>query len=201
LTQSDLGYSTEILDKLYSLLITYTQKHCKALFIRFDLHFEESKQACRSNRALDHFLENFKKRLIRDDLDPRVFWVREQTSLERNQHYHLILLVDGNKTQSYFNHLETAKEIWSWVNMVNESSSTVNFCNKNKNGNNQQNGVMMRRSPDGIIENFQQCFQWASYLAKFETKGMAPRGVRETGCSNVTNYNQISVENMGIQLQ
>ena len=201
LNQSNSGYSEEILDKLFSLLLTYMAKHCKGLFIRFDLHFEQTTVVDPSNHTLDRFLQLYKLRLRRQGLDPMLLWVREQSNEDRSQHYHLIVLVDGNKTQNAFPHLELAKEVWGNVNMKNENSSTVNFCTQDRYGNPQVNGIMIRRSPDGIIQEFKRCYQWGSYLAKFETKGLAPMGVRETGCSNVTSYNQVTIESLDIQLQ
>jgi len=197
LTQSHQGYSKEILDKLYSMLLTYMTKHCKALFIRFDLHFPQEIMAPVDNSRLTHFCTNLKTKFKRANLDPCLFWVREQKEIGRNQHYHLILLLNGNKTQSAYRHLEVVNTTWAAA----VSGGITNFCTEDKYGSPQRNGIMIKRNASGEIEGFKHCFQWGSYLAKFESKGLAPSGIREYGCSNISTHTQSGLEGLGLQLR
>ena len=95
-----------------------------------------------------------------------------------NHHYHLILLIDSSQTQQYRHHLERAERIWNQVIGFPEAKGLVNFCEKDKHGNPQKNGIKIRRNDS---ETFNAVYNWASYLAKINTKGTAPVGVREWG--------------------
>ena len=65
----------------------------------------------KGNEIFSDFQANFMKNLSRQGLKPQYIAVREQ-SREKHQHYHVALLLDGQKTQSIHNHIQTAERLW-----------------------------------------------------------------------------------------
>ena len=133
---------------------------------------DPSNDAYRSGQA------NFIKNLSRNGFDPHYVAVREQKSAER-QHYHGILLVDGRETQSIHNHIQKADESFASAFGVPEKKGLVDDCTKDRNGNKQQNGIMLRKDDPDYENKVAQALEWASYLAKVNQKESTPRKVRE----------------------
>jgi hypothetical protein len=57
-----------------------------------------------------------------------------------------------------------------------------------------RNGIMIRRGDPEYHVVFCECFRWASYLAKVDTKGMAPRDVNEFSSSRIPHPSRWIVE-------
>ena len=178
------GCLTAILDRLLHLMNTMTEDHCKVLFIRFDIRFPNNYFPPSDNSIFQRFFENFIRHLQRQVLDPHYLWVREQ-SKEKHQHYHVVLLLDGNKTQSIYGHLNLAESLWAKSLGLPDASGLICYCTESRDGIAQHNGLMMRRGSPDFPLVFNTCFEWASYLAKINTKGNAPNGVREWGSSQL----------------
>lgn len=94
----------DILEAVYNRLEDMNNKHSKTLCIRFDLnilkgiaHQAITKIFLRSQTAL--------LRTLKKGLDPQCVWVREQ-SMEKHQHYHFMLLLNGNLTQNAYGHIK-----------------------------------------------------------------------------------------------
>ncbi len=177
------GCYTDILQRILDMLIYYISKHNKLLFIRFDVRFPAEYYNDRSNQIFSEFIADLIKFYKRAGLDPVYIWVREQ-SCEKHQHYHCILLLDGNKIQSYHHVLRQAEAMWNRKLGV-EQLGLINFCNKSRYGELQSNGIMLRRNDENFSDVFNKCFHWASYLAKTATKDYAPLGIREFGSSRI----------------
>jgi len=177
------GCKIDILNRLYQFLISMTNKHNKTLFIRFDLRFPQESNPPVDNCLLSGFLDSFKTSLSRDGLDPHYFWVREQ-SREKHQHYHLILLLNGSKVQSYYHILQRAEYFWGLA-LDCEAKGLVDFCNHSRDGSPQPNGLMLRRGTPDFVPAFRTCFHWGSYLAKERTKGYGPAWSKEFGSSRI----------------
>jgi len=177
------GCYQDILQRILDLLIFYISKHNKVLFIRFDVRFPSEQYNDISNQTFSKFLADFIKLYKRKGLDPVYVWVREQ-SREKHQHYHCILLLDGNKVQSYYHILQQAEDMWNRKCGVIQPG-LINYCNKSRSGKFQSNGIMIRRNDDNFTDLFSQCFHWASYLAKTSTKNYAPFRTREFGSSRI----------------
>ena len=177
------GCYTDILRKIHDLLASYTSKHNKVLFIRFDVRFPSNYYGDSSNSTFSGFIACFAKYYQRQGYDPAYLWVRER-SREKHQHYHCILLLNGNLIQSYFHVLLQAEAMWNRKLGVNQPG-LIDFCNKSRSGDKQINGIMIRRNDDDFSDKFRHCFHWASYLAKTTTKGTSPLWVREFGSSRI----------------
>lgn len=183
------GCYKDILQRILDILTYYSSKHNKALFIRFDVRFPSSYSNDRSNQTFSKFIACFIKFYKRNGLDPAYIWVREQ-SYEQHQHYHCILLLDGNKIQSYYHVLRQAEEMWGNKVEANHSG-LIEFCNKTRSGDGQTNGILIRRNKESFPDIFRSCFHWASYLAKTSTKDSSPLWVREFGSSRIPHGWQI----------
>ena len=174
------GCRTDILTRLLQLMTSMNAAHCKVLFIRFDVRFPQNYFPPSDNSIFQRFFENFIRHLQRDNLDPHYLWVREQ-SWEKHQHYHIVLLLDGNKTQSIYGHLKLAESLWSRALGLSDAAGLICYCTESRDGTTQTNGLMLKRDDPGFQNTFSTCVEWGSYLAKTNTKGNAPARVREWG--------------------
>ncbi|WP_081678610.1 YagK/YfjJ domain-containing protein [Desulfocurvibacter africanus] len=179
----DQGCYDDILQRILDMLIFYISKHNKVLFVRFDVRFPSKYCNDSSNQTFSEFIAGFIKFHQRKGLDPVYVWVREQ-SREKHQHYHCILLLNGNKIRSYYEILQQAEAMWNRKLGV-EQLGLINFCNRSRHGELQSNGIMLRRNDENFSDVFNKCFHWASYLAKTTTKDYAPLGIREFGSSRI----------------
>ena len=93
------GIYTEVLKPILEQLFSMRQHHNKLLVVRFDLH---QSHATESSDHVSWFMDKLTKRLKRKYKLCRVgyIWVREQEK-SKHQHYHLVLMIDGNKEQFF----------------------------------------------------------------------------------------------------
>ena len=131
------------------------------------------------------------KNLSRQGLKPQYIAVREQ-SREKHQHYHVALLLDGQKTQSIHNHIKTAERLWDsalGLEPRENGYGLVDDCTTSRTGDKQVNGVMLRPDDPDMEEKKDDCFRRASYLAKTSTKGNPPKYQREMFSSRIPKKN------------
>jgi len=185
----------EMLQKIHDRLIYMVTKHCKVLFIRFDLRFPKDYYSDLSNDTVSHLFKILKENAGTKKIDFQFMWVREQ-SREKHQHYHCILLINGSKVQNYRRVLEYISQIWARLLNCNPDG-LVDFCHKNRDGQPVENGIMIRRPSHTLGEfeymaqentlfmDFDRVFRWASYLCKENQKSNTPHGVRRFGVSQI----------------
>ena len=152
----------------------------KVFFMRYDIRFPEGYSHA-DNEIFREFQANFMKNLSRQGLKPQYIAVREQ-SREKHQHYHVALLLDGQKTQSIHNHIQTAERLWDstlGVPARENGYGLIDDCTKSRSGAKQINGVMLRRDDPEYEKKKDDCFRRASYLAKSIPKAI-PQKVRES---------------------
>ena len=158
----------------------------KIFFMRYDIRFPERYDHA-DNDVFRAFQSKFIKNLSRQGLKPQYVAVREQ-SKEKHQHYHVALLLDGQKTQSIHNHIQTAERLWdSTLGLPARENGygLIDDCTTNRHGEPQENGVMLRYDDPFRGNKKDDCFRRASYLAKNNTKGNAPKGQRELFSSRI----------------
>lgn len=172
-----------------------TARHGKVLFIRFDLRFPQGFAYDKSNDKVSRLFKRLKEKYEYDNIDLHFMWFREQ-SREKHQHYHCVLLIDGDKIQRYCPVLEYITHVWGRLLKCNPAG-LVDYCNFNRGGNAAENGIMIRRpssKADGkelmdqeqrFRSTFEKCHHWASYLAKVNQKANIPSGVRRFGLSQL----------------
>lgn len=183
-TLPGLGCYTVMLDKIHDLMITFTTNYSKTLFIRFDLRFPDGYPVTNDNSILTKFINSFTQQYRRDNITYGYFWCRESAPNNSHQHYHFILLLNGHKVQEYHGHLLRLDEVWNNTLGVCQQG-LVNFCNKNKKGVPQENGIMLNRNDPSSPAEFARCFEWASYLTKTRSKEGTPAYGNNWGCSQI----------------
>lgn len=180
------GCYEKILNPIKDNLSYMLENHPKTFFMRFDVRSPGDNPIPEDNKIYRDFMANLVKSLDRQNLDPHYVWVREQ-SREKHQHYHAVLMLDGNLTKSIYNHINKAGELWNRALNLDPAVNTglVHDCTTGRDGSSQHNGTMLRKDDPALDTKVKSCFEWASYLAKQHTKGKNPKGVRTFGASRI----------------
>ena len=184
--ETGLSCDTKILTEIERQFQHAEDTKSKIFFMRYDIRFPEGFNHV-DNGALREFQSKFMKNLSRKGLKPQYVAVREQ-STEKHQHYHVALLLDGQKTQSIHNHIATAERLWdSTLGLPKRENGygLIDDCTTSRDGEKQVNGVMLRPDDPEMEVKKDECFKRASYLAKTSTKGYAPKGQRELFSSRI----------------
>ena len=177
----------KILKKIKEQFDYAEQTKSKIWFMRYDVRFQGEERERSDNQLFSEFQSKFIKNLTRQQLKPQYVAVRDQ-SREKHQHYHVVLWLDGQKTQSIHNHIQTAERLWDRTLALPERPNgygLVDDCTKSRAGQKQVNGVMLRKDDPGYESKKDDCFRRASYLAKVNTKGNAPKRQRELFSSRI----------------
>jgi len=179
------GCHAEIVDRGLAISDHMAANHNKVLAFRFDANQPQDGDWPADNGKFAKFMSSFVKDLDRKGLDPHYLWVRER-SREKHQHHHACVWVDGSKAQSPYPLIERAERLWPRMFEGHEGESgLVNRCDKGDDGSHRSNSVMLRKGEDGYQEALDESVRRMSYLAKVNTKGNAPPGVREYGSSKL----------------
>ena len=92
-------------------------------------------------------------------------------------------MLDGQEAKSIHNHILKAEELWARQHGLDPSKNhgLIDDCTKDRNGNRQKNGIMIRKDNQAEYEDkLNQCFKWSSYLAKVNTKNI-PKNMKSFG--------------------
>ncbi len=184
--QRGLFCDTKILNEIEKQFDYAEETKSKVFFLRYDIRFPERYDHA-DNGVFREFQSKFMKNLSRQGLKPQYIAVREQ-SREKHQHYHVALLLDGQKTQNIHNHIKTAERLWNstlGLPAKENGYGLIDDCTTNRNGEKQINGVMLRPDDPEMAAKKDDCFRRASYLAKTNTKGNAPKRQREMFSSRI----------------
>ena len=178
------GCCEPILARIEEQFEDMTKRHNKVLFMRYDTRFPSDFPPVHDNQTFYRFQADFIKHLKRQGFDPHYVTVREQ-SREKHQHYHGILLLDGNKTQNIHGHIADAEAIWRRKLNIPPGRGLIDDCSTSRDGSPQQNGIMLRRDDPDYQTKINQSFHWATYLAKENQKSSTPQGLRELFASRI----------------
>lgn len=180
-----LGCDVSILSKTEELIFSYLKRHNKALVTRIDLRYPKDGIVTYDNQNFSKFTSSMIKNMKRKGLDPYYLAVREQ-SREKHQHYHMVILVDGNKVQSPHTIVKTAEEHWNrTLGKDKDYKGLVDYCTRSRSGEKQANHYRLRRNDENYDTILNECFQRCSYLAKTNTKGNTPHRNREVFSSRI----------------
>ena len=165
-SESGLACDTRILNAIERTLETGLQASSKAFVMRYDVRLPQTIEDT-SNKVFMSFQADFCKHLTRKGLKPKYVAVREGDS-STNPHYHVALVLDGQKTQNPYGHLQKAEETLARkLDLAPEvNHGLIHACDKDYNGQKQPNSYMVLR--DG--KNYDDAFYRLSYLAKVSTK-------------------------------
>jgi hypothetical protein len=144
----------------------------RILFVRYDVRMPDDgkvRNKKEANNLFRTFQGKFIKNLDRQGLNPHYVAVREQ-SKEKHSHFHVMLLLDERKTQSIKKHIDKADELYANTLELSGRKGLIDDCTKDRHGKTQKNGLKIKKNSPGFQEQFNEAFQWASYLAKENTK-------------------------------
>ena len=175
----NVGMDTQILKRIDEHLNDALERHSKVLVVRFDVRFPNDD----SNRSFSKFQAEFMRKERRAGYDPNYIAVREIGEREGHPHYHEVLLVNGNKTQSIHKHIENANTAMKLTLGIDHDEPTgyIHSC-ADKHGP-LRNGIMIKRDAS-FPQDENDAFRQASYLAK-ESQKDTPEGMREVFASNL----------------
>lgn len=178
---NNLPVKENILTRITELLETFTQKHSKTLVIRFDVHYPETYKTTGRNWDIMKFTAVLIQKHKRNGLDPHYIWVREREK-SANPHYHFCLLLNGNKAQKWYHIVEDVEVLWHLA-LKADVAGCINYCNKDKYGNKQNNGIMLDRAKPDFDIKFRSVHRHLSYLAKERGKTLPRGAARNFGMS------------------
>lgn len=192
LPESVHGNYVDILETLYGQLADMTARHSKVFCVLFTLGFPSSGGYPPDNSVMQRFIDSFRTYLNRAGLDLRYCWVREQTEPNHQQHYHVSIFIDGDRTRSFYGrHQAEAEKFWGLALGIPSARGLVHLHEWTEQTDYTGNGgVMIRRPPvdqrgDWRQESVCAFFQRVSYLAKAATKTYAPMSTRRFAASQV----------------
>ena len=144
------GCYVEILEAIIRELVAMLSIHSKVLAVRFDVHLYDHTD---DNEVISDFLKPLGRWIERTYSSKLGYvWVREHATV-KNQHYHFLVMVNGDKAKSAYNIIERAEKI------AEIQQLHIGLCDKAK--------TMVRR---GDVEAFNKVIKRGSYLAKERTK-------------------------------
>lgn len=151
------GFFIPILSKIDDQLSAMLSHHCKVLVIRIDLRLSNQSN---DNQVMTEFMRRYKKRITRKYRLDRVayVWCREQ-NIANQHHYHLALMVDGNKARQGKPFTDIAMEYWDNLDIGSVWVPSRSY-------------VMLKRADH---KTYQQLFNRLSYLAKVYSKSPSQR--------------------------
>ena len=161
--------------------------------MRYDVRFPQGYDYPNDNELFSQFQESFIKNRKREGYDPAYIAVRE-CSREKHQHYHVALMMNGHKTQNIHDHIQTAERLWEkTLNLPPKYDNTgratsyglIDDCMRTRQGQPQENGVMLRKDDPEYERKYDQCFRRCSYLAKVNQKDASPKHQREVFSSRI----------------
>ncbi|MBU1387741.1 MAG: inovirus Gp2 family protein [Proteobacteria bacterium] len=187
------GFYINILDSLQRLFNTMFYRHSQVFVIRLDLTYPTGIQYPHDNVLFSRFIEAltlYCKRIRKSkrtgnlvgDYDPMYLWTREDSGTGQH-HFHILLLLNGNKIQNGRGISEKAKELWNGCLGVH-AEGLVHLCMPGG-AYDQYGGVKLVRGSIDFPELFENVFKWTSYLAKVYSKGNGPKHVKEYGMSRL----------------
>ena len=175
-------FSYDYIRAIDGVIETMTERHSKVLVVRLDLRFPKDHNADKSNRDFSKTMQAVCQEFSRKGYDPQYVAKREQVTSE-NQHYHVGILLDGNKKRSINAVRETVEK--HWANQLDipleevQQKALVYPCNKAPDGSPRENGRMIKR---GTWENHQQkqeTMRQLSYLAKVDANDLTPSSTKK----------------------
>ena len=182
-------YRPTIRDNLATLLTEYTTLHSKTMVIRFDVTYPKGFNAVEDNSNISALMKLLIQQCSRKGVSPAYFWVREQSLRSNNQHYHCMLLLDGNKTCRYYPYIEAAEKMWGRILDV-DPKGLIHYCDRDPDGNRQANGIILRSDDPNYESKIDTVVRQAMYLAKDHTKGIYNDGVRDFGMTRLANVSR-----------
>ena len=178
-------YRDSISQKIFELIEEYTKTFSKTMVVRFDVTYPKTHIGVEDNSDMSALMKLLIQQCSRNGVSPAYFWVREQSLRSGNQHYHCMLLLDGNKTCRYYPYIKSAEEIWGRILDV-DPKGLIHYCDRDPDGNRQANGIILRSDDPYYEDKIDTVVRQAMYLAKVHTKGFYNDGFRDFGMTRIS---------------
>lgn len=150
------------------------EKHNKVTIIRLDVRYDTESKAEDSNKDISKLSKNIKQNLNNRWIDSNTIWAREQNTSE-NPHYHMAVLVDGNKVQSPHDVATMASKSWKHIT-GSEKDGLVHrgSCITIRRPSSKAEGATLKEQEKQFEQKRKQALEALSYLAKTATKDQTP---------------------------
>ena len=174
------AYNKKKLHSTKSLIDHYTHKHNKTLVVRCDIRYPtDYDKSTDNNSDITRCMRKVRQKYHRQGLEPMFIWCREKdTSI--HPHYHVALLLNGNKVRSYNHVFKTVEDMFKNTIGV-DNNGLVDACMR------YENGILLDRNRQDYIQKYQDVYRQLSYLAKENGKGEYADGLRDFGMSRLIN--------------
>ena len=159
------GWRPDIMKTLCGRFEDVLEQHSQVLIVRFDLHVpqytEDNAQISEFMAKLNYWIKSYYKGVN----EVRYVWVRELEKAKQ-QHYHVVLMLNGNKIRNPHYIHGKGKEVWSGL-----GGTTYYYV--------EEFHHFHRYDHDRACE----AFYHISYLAKARGKGYKPHHTKNYGSS------------------
>jgi hypothetical protein len=189
-TTQNVGLDENILFKIYQVYDQMFTRHKRVYAMRFDMRLPENVDTS-DNSAFRSFMAYFIQAERRYGYDPMYCAVREESET-KGVHYHILLLLNGDKTRKSFYHIELANRIFNkkFGYPPRKYTGMINDCTQDGYGRKHPNGYLIDRDAYYQCEsNENSSFRQASYLAKASQKNQERR-MRELFSSRLRYLNE-----------
>ena len=183
LPEPEHGNRIDILEAIRIKMNDMTARHCKVFASLIGLNLPDGTDDVPHDRHVEAFMEAFGGHLESRGIDHTGLWVQEQGDRAGRTHFHALLLMNGNKTRSFYGDLrDTAIRLWASILGVPQGDGLVHLYRwaeatdprypSVRNG-----GVMMIRNSPDFAEAYAMLFKRCSYMAKSQGKDpLSPDG-------------------------
>lgn len=125
-------YYLNYLDRNLGLLNRMLNRHSQVLFFRMDLRFPDRILWYSEKELFSRFLDQNRKLLVSREFDPQ-YIVRMERKTGFYGHFHMTVLLNGNKVCHGYPFKREAKILWQKI--LNEfQNGLVDFCNRDWQG-------------------------------------------------------------------
>lgn len=175
--------------KILEIYLHYSNKHNKVFVLRLDFHFPQTinkktlsteykklyADSSQRNAMKESTLSYFIKALKRKKFDPVYLCATEISEESDYEHFHLLLLLDGNKTNNIYNHLNLFEKIWyKKIKVTKEQNAGLVQKSKMENDKTntplKYNGFIIKRNSPKFIEELLYAIKFSEYLIKDKQK-------------------------------
>lgn len=153
----NIPMNKRIVKKISNILYGYVDDHSKTWVQRIDVGLPEGTDPKMISTFNHRFIECEKNQ----GFDP-VYVMAREIGKEGRMHYHMVLFLNGQKTENTHTHFENAKRILN--NVAPGEGGYINYCNDGH-----RNGIMINRN-DPDLTNLYEVERQSSYLAKIDEK-------------------------------
>ena len=182
LSDTPREFSCTYMQSIENLLWTMTERHSKVLIARLDLRFPKDHNADKSNRDFSKTMQAVCQEFSRKGYDPQYVAKREQMTSE-NQHYHVGILLDGNKKRSINAVREAVEKHWARQLDIPleevQQKALVYPCNKAPDGSPRESGRMIKRGSWEQKTDEKESLKQLSYLAKVDSRDVTPSSTKK----------------------